>query len=492
MVEAFARSVELLAIYARRPDLLTLMESGEAAIIHYILELEKKLSVRVPIGDCRTTHAPPSTDPRPKPRSQRRRSGRKSGGQRGHVGRRLEPVAKPSVIVRHEINTCTGCGHDLSAVAVRGIKKTQVFELPQMPLIVTEHQCEAKACPGCAMICKARPPIGAKQPTQYGPRLAGLAVYLHVSHFIPLERTADIIQSITGQRVSDGWITVCQERTSARLDPFITAVTAALCAANTVCCDETGFRFSGRRQWLHVCCTPTLTLMVCHAKRGFEGTSALNILPNYTGIAMHDNWATYFNFIASLHATCNEHHVRELDSVTERDHQPWAAVMKQILYDGLEYKRQYHDKKHDIPPDLIAALTTRYEQCLNDAEAANPEPPAPPTQTGKRGPRKRGKTRSLIDRLRKRQQETLRFLHHQHVPWSNNQAERDIRPMKTQQKITGGFRTKIGATQFCRIRSYLSTAQKNHIHPCDAIASALAGNPWLPQTTNEGGKREAA
>lgn len=477
----------LEAILQERPDIAALVVRGMEAVILRLLEVECERDAarkaKVPIGDSRTTHAPPSTDPRPKPRSQRRKTGRKTGGQPGHAGHRLEPCC-PDSTIRHMVTACAGCGHDLSEIAVTDLVKTQVFELPKMPLLVTEHQLEAKDCPCCAVTTKATAPAGAEQPTQYGPRLAGFAVYLHVGHFVPLERTADIIEILTGRRVSDGWIAACQQRVSTRLDPFLAALTTALRAAKSICCDESGFRFAGRRFWLHVCCTATLTLLLCHRRRGAEGTRALDILPTYTGTAVHDHWAAYFQFSTCTHAVCNEHHARELDGVTDRDSQPWAAAMKQILYDGLELKHRHHDHDQDIPPAAIAAITKRYECCLRDGYAANPEPPAHPRP--KRGRPKRGKTLSLIDRLRDRQDDALRFLHHRHVPWSNNQAERDIRPMKTQQKITGGFRTEAGANEFCRIRSYLSTTGKNGIDPCDAIARALAGNPWLPQVTGDG------
>jgi len=85
-----------------------------------------------------------------------------------------------------------------------------------------------------------------------------------------------------------------------------------------------------------------------------------------------------------------------------------------------------------------------------------------------------------LDRLRDRQLETLRFLHDPQVPWSNNQAERDIRVMKVRQKVSGGFRTAAGATVFCRIRSCLGTLQKNRVDLFDGNVRALAAQPWLP------------
>lgn len=479
----------LAAIRAARPDLAELIDQGMEAVVLRLLEVEQErdaarsVTVRTPIGDSRTTHAPPSSDPRPKPRSQRRKTGKKTGGQPGHTGHRLEPVATPDHTVVHPVHTCSGCGHDLTGVQTSDTHVHQVFELPKMPLIVTEHRMERKVCPCCAITTTASPPAGAEQPTQYGPRLAGLAVYLHVGHFVPLERTADIIETLTGHRVSQGWISACQTRISGSLDSFISAVTTCLRAAKTVCCDETGLRFAGKRFWLHVCGTVLLTLYLCHRRRGSEGTAALGVLPDYTGTVIHDNWAPYFGFNTCTHALCNEHHVRELDGVTERDGQAWAERMKLVLYDALDLKNRYHGQNQDIPAEDIKAICRRYDQCIIEGFAATPEQPAPIGP--RRGRHKRGKTLALLDRLRDRKEQTLRFLHDRHVPWSNNQAERDIRPMKTQQKITGGFRTERGAVEFCRIRSYLSTTTKNGIDPCDAIASVLEGKPWLPQVDSQ-------
>ena len=472
-------------IRQNRPDIGKLMDEGMLAVVERLLIVEGerdaalKKKTRGPIGDSKTTHAAPSSDPRSKARSQRRKTGKKTGGQSGHPGHRLEPVDKPDHIQIHSVNNCAKCNLDLTDTPAVGFTAHQVFDLPKMPLLVTEHRMEHKEC-CCGNTTIAPPPTGAEQPTQYGPRLAGLAVYLHVEHFVPLKRTSDIIETLTGRRVSEGWIRTCQQRVSNQLDPFINAVTACLLAAKAVCCDETGFRFTGKRFWLHVCCTTLLTLLLCSRKRGSEGTSAMGVLPGYTGVAVHDHLPSYLKFKTCSHSFCNEHHVRELDGVTVREGEgaKWAERMKIVLYDGLELKRCYHDHDQDIPPDKIAAITNRYGQCLLDGYAATPD--HAPSQQHKAGRPMRGKTLCLLDRLRDHQTETLRFLHDRHVPWSNNQAERDLRPMKIQQKVSGGFRTEAGAIEFSRVRSYLSTTRKNGVDPCEAIACALSGSPWLP------------
>lgn len=478
---------ELDTILAGRADLAALVDQGTTALVARILQLEQERDAalahkRTPIGDSRTTHAPPSSDPRGKKRSLRGRSGRTSGGQPGHAGHRLEPTAEPDRVVEHALSTCTHCGHDLRRQAITGTSVHQVFDLPQMPLQVTEHRCEQKTCPHCQKTGRAIPPPGAEQPTQYGPRLSALAVYLHIGHFVPLARTSHIIETLTGHHVSEGWISACRRRSAARLKPFVTAVTEALYAAPSVCCDETGFRFAGARYWMHVCCTLTLTLLLCHRRRGTDATEAMGVLPGYTGVAVHDHWSPYFTFTDCDHAVCNEHLVRELDGVVARDGGRWAQNLMNVLYDGLKLKEQYHHDGQPIPADKIANITRRYRKWIRAGYAATPEPPTNPNA---RGRPKRGKTLALLDRLHDHETATLRFLQDPEVPWSNNQAERDIRPAKTLLKIIGGFRTEIGAQEFCTIRSYLSTTAKNGIHPFDAISDALAGRPWLPEPAAE-------
>lgn len=473
--------IDLPEVCARRPELAALAARGPAAMIGRILELEQELAQaqrrRSPIGDSRTTHAPPSSDPRPKPRSQRRKSQRRTGGQPGHPGHRLEPVPKPDHIERHPVVRCGVCALDLTTQPVTQVRKHQVFDLPPTPLVVTEHQLESNCCPRCAAVPQAPPPPGAEQPTQYDARLAAFVIYLHSAHFLPLQRLTALIAQLTGHQISEGWIKTCHARLSSRLDSFMDAVTAALRAAKAVCCDETGFRFIGQRFWLHVCSTATLTLLGCHRCRGTAGSAALGVLPDYKGIAVHDHWPPYFTF-SCQHAVCNEHHIRELAAAREGVGQTWAVDLQQVLSDALELKRRYHGGGQASPPAEIATLTSRYEACLQAGYVANPPPQ--PTGPPKRGRQPRGKTLSLLDRLRNRQLETLRCLHDPHVPWCNNQAEQDIRMVKVQQKISGGFRTEQGAVDFCRIRSYLGTLQKNQLNLFDGIVQGLAGQPWLP------------
>lgn len=162
--------ITLADILTSRPDLAALIKQGIEAVIARQLEVERERdaarAAKSPIGDSRTTHASPSTDPRPKPRSQRRKTGRTTGGQPGHPGHRLEPVAKPDHTIVHAVTVCSQCRPDLSATPTADVIAKQVFGLQKLPLVVTEHRCESKRCPGCATTTTTTAaPAGAEQPT---------------------------------------------------------------------------------------------------------------------------------------------------------------------------------------------------------------------------------------------------------------------------------------------------------------------------------------
>lgn len=481
-------SLELDALKRQRPDLAQLMEAGLGAIMGHLLELEERVqSRRVPVPDSRSSHYPPSLDPRPKPRSRRTRSGKKSGGQPGHTGHRLEPVATPDHIVNHPVTQCP-CGINLRKQPVTAVIPHQVFDLPPICLDVTEHRCEQKICPSCNRTTTAPAPEGARQPTQYGPRMSAWAVYLTIGHFVPVARTCELMRNLTGSRPSQGWVLACQQRMAGHLGGFITGVTELLRQAPTVCCDETGIRFGGKRKWLHVCCTAALTLLLVSRFRGSEGTRALGILDTVR-VAIHDNYSSYFTFDC-LHGLCNAHHQRELIFVKEELKQRWAGRMIRVLLDGKRLKERYHPYGKMVPEDQIRRIQERYHLALQAGYAVTPPPP--PRRPGQKGKLRRGKVLCLLDRLRDREAETLLFLLDPDVPWENNQAERDLRMMKSQQKVSGGFRTEAGAQVFATCRSYLDTMRKQKQDVMAGIMAAMKGRPWIPDGVQDEARDQVA
>ena len=156
--------------------------------------------------------------------------------------------------------------------------------------------------------------------------------------------------------------------------------------------------------------------------------------------------------------------------------------MKQLL---LDIKAAVDDAKGSGKPGLgpssIAPFEGSYQTLLEEGLAL--EDTIPPLPTGKRGRKKQSKSKNLLDRLDHYRPETLAFMDDFNVPFDNNLAERDLRMMKVQQKISGGFRTPAGATAFCRIRSYVSTLKKQGHNVLAALKTVFAGDPVVPVLT---------
>ena len=230
--------------------------------------------------------------------------------------------------------------------------------------------------------------------------------------------------------------------------------------------------------------TPTLTHYGVHPKRGRDATDAIGILPAFTGTAEHDAWAPYFTYDACSHALCNAHLLRELIYLHEQQQQTWADELATLLVTMKDLVDTARAAGQDhLDAITRATLDAHYDHLLAQGRTANPLPPPPPEgipPPPRRGKRKQTKAQNLLDRLTTHRREVLAFLDDFAVPFDNNQAERDLRMMKVQQKISGGFRSPAGAAAFARIRGYVSTLRKQGLPILHALEGVFAGTPLAP------------
>lgn len=473
-----------------REQLLPLARSNPEALIDIILALQEQVQIlqkRIDALEARlaqnsdNSSKPPSSDgyAKPAPKSLRKKSGLSSGGQNGHPGSTLPPAGKPDFIIVHRLKRCPcGCGVSLRRQPVLRHEKRQVFDLPPKMLLVTEHRVEVKLCPNTGREVSSAFPAGVNAPTQYGQRFSGCLVYFRVQQLIPLERISQLCRDIFGQPVSEATVQAAVADTYRALAGFEVRVVDRIVQALIAHADETGLRVAGSLHWLHVVSTKTLTWYGVHKKRGGDAIAHFALLPRFAGRLIHDCLSAYFD-LNCLHGLCNAHLLRELTFLHEVLHQKWAERMLDLLM--RMHSSVAACKARAGPPvaPQLAAWTRKYQAVLREGFAENPEPQAPP------GPRPRGrpkhtKAQNLLLRLRLHERSVLAFLHDSHVPFSNNQAEQDLRMMKVQQKISGAFRTLEGARMFARIRSYLSTARKNNLDVFQEIVAALDGRPFMP------------
>ncbi len=434
--------------------------------------------------DSHNSNLSPSSDRFARPaKSLRQKSGKKPGGQAGHRGHHLRQVKVPDEILVHRVERCEQCQHDLRAQLADLPERRQMIDLPAKRLWIIEHRVEEKQCPMCYHLTRACFPAGVKAPAQYGTGIQTLATYLVEGQAVPYARASQLLQELLGVQLSAGSIATFVKTCHQQLAEVETHLKTALMKRKVIHQDETGLRVDKTGWWVHVCSTDRLTHYAAHSSRGRPGLDAIGIAPRFVGISVHDGLKSYDGY-RFTQALCNVHHLRELTFVEEELKQPWATTMKKLLLDMKAEVEQARDAgKQQLAVPILAHLLRRYDELLTEGYLANP-PPGPPRKSAhskrRPGKAKQNPARNLLDRLAQKKQAVLRFLHDFDVPFDNNQAERDLRMIKVQQKVSGCFRTEEGIAMFCRIRSYLSTLRKQGMALLSALDRTLSGNPVLP------------
>ena len=477
-----------------RIEILNIIRRGPGATVSYIESLydrikgyeetlvrfeERIKNLELKINkDSQNSSKPPSSDQtrRPNPKSLREKSGKKSGGQKGHKGTTLEMSSKPDKIKRYVVNRCEGCGKDLKSTKPEDIERRQVFEIPEIKIQITEHQSEIKRCSCCGTITKGKFPEEVSNVVQYGNRTKSIVTYLKDVQLLPYERITEIFDDIFGHKISEGTITNIEKRCYESLEGIEKKIRAEISLSDKINEDETGLYVKKRINWLHVMSTEELTYYVIHEKRGREAIDSIGILPNYRGILVHDFWKPYMKYNCK-HILCNAHHLRDLKFIEEEENQPWALTMAGLL---LEIYNKVEEKKskgiNSLKKEEIIENEKRFNKIIND-ELNKSVIPKDDIKHKKRGKIKQSKGINLLNRFKEYQKETLGFMYDFQAPFDNNLAERDLRMMKLKQKISGCFRSELGAKYFCRIRSYTSTMKKRGVNVLDAIQSVFWFKP---------------
>src|SRR5574340_866657 len=268
------------------------------------LEAENAALQALVATNSHNSSKPPSSDGpevKPHPKSQRGKSGRKAGGQPGHVGHHLSLVDDPDAVVVHAPPRCAICGQDLASVPAVRQERRQVVDLPPIKGEVVEHQVYTKCCPQCGAQTRGTFPPEVTAPVQYGPNVATIGVYLSQVQLLPGERTTAVLADLFGCPVAEATVEKAVATCHTHLAEVEAAIKAGIGQAAVVHFDETGQTIAGQTQWLHAASTPRLTFYAPHPKRGQEALDAIGILPTFRGRAVHDGWASYWQYRPCAH-----------------------------------------------------------------------------------------------------------------------------------------------------------------------------------------------
>jgi transposase len=438
-----------------------------------IAELERRLG-----SDSSTSSKPPSSDSpyrKPARRSSRTSSGRKPGKQTGELGSTMPLVDDPNETFISDPASCTDCGGDLTGAPVTAIHRRQVTDvLPPPPPWVTEYRLITRTCPCCATAQTGPAPAVAPARAQYGPGVLARAAELLCGHYLPVHRAAALMGSMLGVSVSTGFMAGVRGRAARLLEAgFLPRVRELLRAAGVLHVDETPARADGGLGYVHVAATEFLTAMHTGG-RSKADIDAGQVLPGYTGTIVRDGYAGYVHLIDAHHAWCGAHLIRDLAAFGRADPEAqfWASAMADTLTDAHHRTQTARAAGHDqLDPDVLVGIRRRYRGAMHAGISDN---------TARAGPLARDAL-TLARRFRDHEDMILRFVLDLAVPWTNNQAERDVRPVKIQQRTSGGcWRTLTGLADFAVVTSYLSTATKWGLDSYDVLTQLFTTGAWLP------------
>jgi transposase len=431
--------------------------------------------------DSSTSSRPPSSDgPYKKKggeRSLRERGKRRPGKQPGDPGVTMCLADDPDASYDCPPAVCRGCGADLAGEPVTASRRHQVTDIEPAPgPKVTQYVAQAKECPGCGTVTEGELPAHVRARASYGPETCAQAANLTSGHYIPVHRATALLCQLAGITVSTGWMAGVRAKAATLIEDsgFMDRIRELLRAAPAIHADETPARAAGGARYVHVACTTYLTHMHTGG-RSAEAIDAGQILPGYSGVIVRDGYAGYGHLTDALHAWCGAHLLRDLKALYEFEpgEQEWASRMAGLLIEARDAAAAARlAGQPALDPDVLGGLLARYRDLAAAGLAANLYRRTATARDARR----------LARRFRTFEDLILRFATRPGLDiFTNNQAERTIRPVKVQQRGSGGaWRTLQGLADFAIVESYLSTAAKWGITKLDALRDLFSGHAWKP------------
>ena len=431
--------------------------------------------------DSSTSSRPPSSDSPYKKkgsdRSLRERGKRRPGKQPGDPGMTMNLVDDPDETIDCPPALCCGCGADLAGTPVTAQRRHQVTDIEPAPAPkITEYVAQAKECARCGAVTAGELPAHARARASYGPETCAQAANLVSGHHIPICRATLLLCQLAGIGVPAGWMAGIRGKAAVLVEAsgFMDRVRELLRAAPAVHADETPARAASGTRYVHLACTRYLTCMHT-GDRSAEAIDAGSVLPGYEGIIVRDGYAGYGHLTSALHAWCGVHLLRDLKGLYdfEPSQQEWASQMAALLIEARDTAGAARLAGQSVlDTAVLDDLVTRYRALAAAGLAASLYRRTATAKDARRLARRFLGFEDLIPRFATRPDLDI---------FSSNEAERTIRPVKVQQRGSGGcWRTLTGLAEFALVQSYLSTAAKWGSSKLDALRALFNGNAWLP------------
>jgi transposase len=450
---------ELVELVVRQSELIDRLQATIVQQQAVIAQLEARVRALETERDRNDpTKKMPGLKPAATPR--RRKVGPRTPREHGFSRVRGEPTER----VEHAVETCPHCATALGGGWVAWRK--EVLEIPEAPVRVIEHVYLARRCPNAACRARVTPPAAsaeelgvASERERLGVRLVSLIAALRAELRLPVNLIQWYLEAVHGLELSVGAIVGALRRVADQGEAAVAAIRAAIRASPMVQADETGLREDGANGYLWSFSTPTERYFV-RAGRHKEVVDEV-LGPSFTGVLVTDFYAAYDHYDGP-HQRCWAHLLRDIHVLGERHPSAtglrgWTEQVHAIYgrarrISGSDTTRRRAQLQCEA--DLLAAC-----QPYLDADAA-----VAPQAT-------------LCRRIAKYLPELFTFVADPAVPATNNAAERSIRPVVIQRKISGGTRSPAGTTVFTRLATLFGTWRARGLDPLAACQRLLLARP---------------
>jgi hypothetical protein len=472
---------ELIALVREQAGVIVGLREANVALEGRVRQLERQIS-----RNSGNSSMPPASDDLPgrtKPVPKRAKgSGRKRGKQTGARGSSLSWVSNPDEWVPHRPAGCCGCGADLAQAGDVGVERShQVHDLPEVGIKVSQHDVYRVRC-GCgAEHVGVLPAEVSAAPVSYGPNLKTLVVYLLVYQHVPVQRCVQLIADLCGGTgPSDGFVHGMLARCATAVAEVVAAIKTLIMLAHVVGFDETTLRAGPAGQKKYVLSASTEDATAYHlGGRDLDSFTDFGILPSFAGVAVHDRYANYFHprwENLAGHQACAAHLLRDFaDAAETYPDQHWPTQAQRALRGLITAWHTARDAGlAEIAEDVGNQWRREFRRAVRVGLSQVPRVPGPRHSTAQHP------GRDLLEFCRDREDDVLRFCSDTRIWPTNNISERDLRPTKTQQKISGRLTSEAVTQDRLNIRSYIDTARKHGINVMTALRQAITGNPWRP------------
>jgi hypothetical protein len=483
---------ELIALVRKQAGTLSDLRQENTALREANAKLEERLAQveRALSRNSGNSSMSPSSDdlpgrkkPPPKKQTEKTSSGGNRGKQPGAKGSSLSWVEHPNEYVPHRPVGHCDCGAALSEAVDLGIADShQVHDLPeQVQVTVTQHDVYRVRCRCGRKHVGSLPAEVSVAPASYGVKLQALVVYLLIYQHVPVERCVRLIADLTGGMApSVGFCHGMLSRAAKAVAGVLSTIKTLITAAAVVGFDETTLRAGETGTKKYVLSASTDWASLYHlGGRDLASFAEAGVLPEFAGIAVHDRYANYFNprweHLAG-HQACCAHLLRDLTDAAETyPDQTWPAQAQRALRALIHaWHRAHEEGLPAISEHVRASLAEQFRRAVRVGLVEVPRIPGPRHSTAQHP------GRELLEFCHDHEDDVLRFSEDIRVFPTNNISERDLRPTKVQQKISGRLTSEATTQDRLDIRSYLDTARKHGLNLMTALWQALSGNPWRP------------